>query len=49
LPTSEIAEKLAAGHHFLATVMSEEKLFVLGDKDDQAAATQLKPRPRAPK
>lgn len=43
----EIAEKLAAGHHFLETVMSKEKLFVLGGKDDLAAATQLKPRPRA--
>jgi len=44
----EIAEKLAAGHHFLKTVMSKEKLFVLGGKDDLAAVTQLKPRPRAP-
>ena len=44
----EIAEKLAAGHHFLETVMSKEKLFVLGGKDDLAAATQRKPRPRAP-
>jgi predicted nucleotidyltransferase len=39
----EIAEKLSAGHHFLRTVMSEEKLFVLGDKDDLAAATKREP------
>jgi predicted nucleotidyltransferase len=44
----EIAEKLAAGHHFLATVMSKEKLFVLGDKDDLAAVTQREPRADAP-
>lgn len=39
----EIAEKLALGHHFLETVMGKEKLFVLGDKDDLAAATERKP------
>ena len=39
----EIAEKLSGGHHFLE-VMSKEKLFVLGDKDDLAAATKSKPR-----
>lgn len=44
----EIAEKLAAGHHFLETVMSKEKLFVLGDTDDLAAATKREPRPDAP-
>jgi predicted nucleotidyltransferase len=43
----EIAEKLAAGHHFLETVMSKEKLFVLGDKDDLAAVTKREPRPDA--
>jgi predicted nucleotidyltransferase len=40
----EIAVKLASGHHFLETVMIEEKLFVLGGKDELAAATQLKSR-----
>jgi len=44
----EIAEKLATGHHFLGTVMSKEKLFVLGDKDDLAAATQRESRSDAP-
>lgn len=39
----EIAEKLAAGHHFLTTVMSKEKLFVIGSKDDLAAITERKP------
>lgn len=46
--SEEIAEKLAAGHHFLETVMSKEKLFVLGDTDDLAAATKREPRPDAP-
>lgn len=44
----EIAEKLAAGHHFLETVMSKEKLFVIGGKDDLAAATQREPCADAP-
>jgi predicted nucleotidyltransferase len=44
----EVAEKLAAGHHFLTTVMSAEKLFVLGAEDDLAGLTQRKPRPNAP-
>lgn len=44
----EIAEKLATGHHFLDTVMSKEKLFVLGGKDDLAAVTKREPRPDAP-
>lgn len=35
----EIAAKLAAGHHFLETVMRGEKLFVVGGKDELAAAT----------
>ena len=39
----EIAEKLSAGHHFVGTVMSKEKLFVVGDKDELAAATKSKP------
>lgn len=43
----EIAEKLAMGHHFLRTVMSKEKLFVLGGKDDLAAASERKPSPDA--
>jgi len=43
----EIAEKLALGHHFLRTVMSEDKLFVVGSEDDLASATEHKPHPRA--
>ena len=35
----EIAEKLALGHHFLQTVMSQDKIFVVGGEDDLAAAT----------
>ena len=45
--SAEIAEKLAAGHHFLTTVMSGEKLFVLGDTDDLAAALKREARPDA--
>src|SRR5262245_60076638 len=44
----EVAEKLAAGHHFLTTVMSAEKLFVLGGKDDLAGMTKREPPPDAP-
>jgi uncharacterized protein len=44
----EIAEKLASGHHFLESVMSKERLFVLGGKGDLAAATQRKPGSDAP-
>ncbi len=34
----EFAKKLEAGHHFLQRVLREEMLFVLGDRDDLAAA-----------
>ena len=44
----EIAGKLGAGHHFLTTVMSSEKLYVLGGKDDLAAVTERKPRSATP-
>jgi predicted nucleotidyltransferase len=43
----EVADKLAAGHHFLATIMSGAKLFVSGNKDDLAAVINHKPRPHA--
>jgi predicted nucleotidyltransferase len=33
----EIARKCTAGHRFLESVMGQEKLFVLGGKDDLAA------------
>lgn len=38
----EIAKKLASGHHFLSAVMSSEKLFVIGNDDDLATATERK-------
>ncbi|MHC5542551.1 nucleotidyltransferase domain-containing protein [Singulisphaera rosea] len=44
----EIAEKLASGHHFLSTVMSQEKLFVIGGKAELAVASERKPRSAAP-
>jgi hypothetical protein len=40
----EVAEKLAAGHHFLTSVMSGEKLFVVGNADDLAAALKCEAR-----
>jgi DNA-binding transcriptional ArsR family regulator len=41
---NEAAKKLAAGHHFLTAVMSGEKLFVLGTKDDLATALECAAR-----
>lgn len=35
-PVSEFRSKLAAGNHFLRTVMREKKLFVLGTEDELA-------------
>jgi hypothetical protein len=35
-PQEEFARKLRAGHHFLETVVSDPKRFVIGDKDDFA-------------
>jgi hypothetical protein len=35
---SELAKKLAAGHHFLTTVMGQKKLFLIGDEDKLAKA-----------
>jgi DNA-binding transcriptional ArsR family regulator len=37
---NEVAEKLAARHHFLTAVMSGDKLFVLGTKDDLATSLE---------
>jgi DNA-binding transcriptional ArsR family regulator len=44
---NEVAEKLGAGHHFLTSVMSREKLFVLGNTYDLAAALERKARSEA--
>jgi DNA-binding transcriptional ArsR family regulator len=44
---SEIAEKLASGHHFLRTVMSQEKLFIVGSEDELAAITRHESGPRS--
>ena len=33
-PEAEFAEKLAQGHHFLKSVLSEEKIFLLGDANE---------------
>jgi len=33
-PVKEFREKLQAGHHFLNTVLRDEKLFVIGDADE---------------
>jgi DNA-binding transcriptional ArsR family regulator len=39
----EFATKLHAGHHFLKTVLDGEKLFILGDLHELAAATHSPP------
>jgi len=39
----EFATKLQAGHHFLKTVLDGEKLFILGDPHELAAATHSLP------
>src|SRR5919108_2876324 len=39
----EFATKLHAGHHFLKTVLDGEKLFILGDPHELAAATHRPP------
>jgi len=43
----EFAEKLASRHHFLSTVMSEPKLWLLGDDRDLAVASGQPPHPAA--
>lgn len=35
-PVNEFAQKLAARHHFITTVMNRDKLFVVGDADELA-------------
>jgi DNA-binding transcriptional ArsR family regulator len=40
----EFAKKLAAGHHFLQSVLRKEILFVLGERDELAAAIGKQPR-----
>ena len=42
LHTERDCEETRIGHHFLSTVMSSEKLFVIGDDDDLATATERK-------
>jgi hypothetical protein len=39
----EFATKLHAGHHFLKTVLDGEKLFILGDSHNLAAAPYSSP------
>jgi DNA-binding transcriptional ArsR family regulator len=43
----EVAKKLAAGHHFLTSVMNQQKLFVVGNADDLAAAIKCRARSSA--
>jgi len=40
----EVAEKLAAGHHFLGAVLAGEKLIVSGNQDDLATALKREAR-----
>jgi uncharacterized protein len=44
---AEAAVKLRAGHHFLGTVMGGVKLFIVGGRDELAAALEHEPRPAA--
>ena len=44
---AEVANKLAAGHHFLREVMAREKLPVLGSLDELDAAVGIAPSPAA--
>lgn len=41
----EFATKCHAGHHFLQTVLRGEKIFLVGGKDELAAALAEQPRP----
>jgi hypothetical protein len=34
----EVVKKLAAGHHFLETVLKGEKIYIQGDQSDLEAA-----------
>ncbi len=43
----EVAKKISERHHFLITVSSREKLFVVGDQHDLEAVTQFQPGPAA--
>lgn len=40
----EFAKKLAAGHHFVRSVLDKEKLFVLGSDHDLGKAASRRPR-----
>ena len=35
-PPDEFRRKLAAGHHFLSSVLRADKLFLIGDEDELA-------------
>lgn len=37
----EFAKKVKQGHHFLKTVLEDEKLFILGSKDELAEASRV--------
>jgi predicted nucleotidyltransferase len=41
----EFADKIKARHHFLSAVLKGKKLFIIGNKDDLAAASGKRPRP----
>jgi predicted nucleotidyltransferase len=43
----EVAKKLAAGHHFLSSVLSSERIFVVGSESALAAITGGEPRTRS--
>ena len=43
----EFADKIKARHHFLSAVLKGKKLFIIGNKDDLAAASAKRPSPSA--
>jgi predicted nucleotidyltransferase len=48
-PPSEFRGKLAAGHHFLTSVMRQEKTFLIGDERELARLGSKRVAHRAPK
>ncbi len=45
--TGEFCRKLAAGHHFLSSVVAGPKIFLIGDADELAGLAQIRMAPGA--
>lgn len=46
-PTAEFCRKLAAGHHFLTSVMTGPKIFLIGSESELTGLAQIRMAPRA--